>query len=140
MFSNDTFNNVNWNVLFANESCDVRSVILFLYQINKLVNKHVSIKTVSKRRAKLLSKPWIIKGLRISVKIIFLTCEVLREYWTLSGDCTTKQLQFLLRTVYGFGSNRVENYLFSTAAPEPGYPEVLLKTLHNLAGLTPVIA
>lgn len=91
MFSNDSFNNVNWNVLFTNESCDVRSVILFLYQINKLVNKHVSIKTVSKRRVKLLSKPWIIKGLRISVKIIFLTCEVLREYWTLSGDCTTMQ-------------------------------------------------
>ena len=33
MFSNDSFNNVNWNVLFANESCDASSVILFLYQI-----------------------------------------------------------------------------------------------------------
>lgn len=112
----------------------------FYTKFNKLVNKHVSIKTVSKRRAKLLSKPWITEGLRISVKIIFLACEVLREYWTPSRDCTTKQLPFLLRIVYGFGSNRVENYLFSAAAPEPGYPEVLLNTLHNLAGLTPVIA
>lgn len=112
----------------------------FYTKFNKLVNKHVSIKTVLKRRAKLLSKPWITKGLRISVKIILLACEVLCEYWTPSRDCTTKLLPCLLRTVYGFGSNRVENYLFSPAAPEPAYPEVLLNTLHNLAGLTPVIA
>ena len=41
----------------------------FYNKYNKLINKHAPMKTISKRKAKLLSKPWITKGLRISVRI-----------------------------------------------------------------------
>ena len=71
-FSIDSFNDdlsyVNWNALFANDSRDVNSVFSSFYnKFNKLINKHAPMKT--KRKAKLLSKPWITKGLRISVRI-----------------------------------------------------------------------
>ena len=36
---------------------------------NKVINTHVPFKTVSKRKAKQLSKPWIAKGIRKSIKI-----------------------------------------------------------------------
>ena len=73
-FSSDGFNddlsNVNWNALFANDSRDVNSVFSSFYnKFNKLINKRAPMKTISKRKAKLLSKPWITKGLRISVRI-----------------------------------------------------------------------
>ena len=73
-FSSDSFNDdlskVNWNALFVNDSRDVNSVFSSFYnKCNKLINKHVPMKTISKRKAKLLSKPWITKGLRSSVRI-----------------------------------------------------------------------
>ena len=61
---------MDWNALFVNDSCDVNSVFSSFYnKYNKLINKHAPMKTISKRKAKLLSKPWITKGLRISVRI-----------------------------------------------------------------------
>ena len=73
-FSSDGFNddlsNVKWNALFINDSRDVNSVFSSFYnKCNKLINKHAPMKTISKRKAKLFSKPWITKGLRISVRI-----------------------------------------------------------------------
>ena len=73
-FSSDSFNDdlskVNWNALFVNDSRDVNSVFSSFYnKFNKLINKHAPMKTISKRKAKLLSKPWITKGLRSSVRI-----------------------------------------------------------------------
>ena len=73
-FSSDGFNDdlSNVNALFVNDSRDVNSVFSSFYdKFNKLMNKHTPMKTISKRKAKLLSKPWITKGLRlrISVKI-----------------------------------------------------------------------
>lgn len=76
-FSSDGFDddlsNVNWNALFANDSRDVNSVFSPFYnKFNALINKRAPMKTkmkISKRKAKLLSKPWITKGLRISVRI-----------------------------------------------------------------------
>ena len=46
-------------------------IIYFLLFItfNKLVNKHAPMKTISNRKAKQLSKPWITKGIRISIKV-----------------------------------------------------------------------
>ena len=41
----------------------------FYNKFNKIVNKHAPLKTVSQRKAKQLSKPWISKGLRKSIKI-----------------------------------------------------------------------
>ena len=34
-----------------------------------MVNKHAPMKTLSKRRGKILSKPWITKGIRTSIRI-----------------------------------------------------------------------
>ena len=66
----DDLSNVNWNALFVNDSRDVNSVFSSFYnKFNKLINKHAPMKTISKRKTKLLSKPWITKGLRISVRI-----------------------------------------------------------------------
>ena len=41
----------------------------FYKKINCLVNKHAPMKTLSKRRGKILSKPWITKGIRTSIRI-----------------------------------------------------------------------
>ena len=53
-----------------------KSFTTFYKKINSLVNKHAPTKTLSKRREKILSKPWITKGIRTSIQIknsIFLT-------------------------------------------------------------------
>ena len=46
-----------------------KSFTTFYKKINCLINKHVSMKTLSKRRGKTLSKPWITKGIRSSIRI-----------------------------------------------------------------------
>ena len=62
--------NVNWNALFSNESSDVNKVFSSFYnKFNKLVNKHAPMKTISNRKAKQFSKPWITKGLRKSIRV-----------------------------------------------------------------------
>ena len=58
----------NWAGLISNGSVDKR-FSLFYNELNKLVNKHAPLKSVSKRKAKQLSKPWITRGLRKSIKI-----------------------------------------------------------------------
>ena len=42
---------------------------LFTEKINSLVNKHAPMKTLSRRREKKMSKPWITKGIRTSIPI-----------------------------------------------------------------------
>ena len=46
-----------------------KSFTTFYKKINCLVNKHAPMKTLSKRRGKILSKPWITKGIRTSIRI-----------------------------------------------------------------------
>ena len=41
----------------------------FYNKFNKTLNKHAPFKTLSKRRIKQLSKPWITKGIRTAIKI-----------------------------------------------------------------------
>ena len=66
----DDLSNVNWNTLFVNDSRDVNSVFSSFYnKFQTLINKHAPMKTISKRKVKLLLKPRITKGLRISVRI-----------------------------------------------------------------------
>ena len=61
---------MNWNALFASESSDVKNVFFSFYnKFNKLMNKHARIKTISNRKAKQFSKPWITKGLRKSITV-----------------------------------------------------------------------
>ena len=46
------------------------SKILGIYnKFNKLIYKHAPMKTISNRKAKQHSKPWITKGIRISIKV-----------------------------------------------------------------------
>ena len=73
-FSSDRLNadlsNVDWSALSANESNDVNSIFSSFYnKFNKLVNKHAPMKTISDRKAKQFSKPWITKGLRKSIRV-----------------------------------------------------------------------
>ena len=46
-----------------------KSFTTFYKKINCLVNKHAPMKTLSKRRGKILWKPWITKGIRTSIRI-----------------------------------------------------------------------
>ena len=73
-FSRDNFDadlsNVDWNVLLDKKPCDVDNLFSSFYnKFNKLINKHAPMKTISNRKAKQLSKPWITKGIRISIKV-----------------------------------------------------------------------
>jgi len=58
----------DWAALISDGSVDKR-FSSFYNKLNKLVNKHAPLKTVSKRKAKKLSKPWITRDLRKSIKI-----------------------------------------------------------------------
>ena len=46
-----------------------KSFSAFYNRLNKLLNKHAPLRTLSKRRSKHLAKPWISKGLRKATKI-----------------------------------------------------------------------
>ena len=41
----------------------------FYNKFNEVINKHEPMKTTSNRKAKKLSKPWITKDIRISIKV-----------------------------------------------------------------------
>ena len=56
-----------WSNLSDNEAN--KSFTTFYKKINSLVNKHAPMKTLSKRKGKILSKSWITKGIRTSVPI-----------------------------------------------------------------------
>ena len=73
-FSRDSFVNdlmlVNWNDLIQTRGDDVDILFSSFYsKFNKILNKHAPMKTMSKRRLKKLSKPWITNGIRVSIKI-----------------------------------------------------------------------
>ena len=65
---NHDISQINWNDLMANDSVD-KCFSSFYNKFNKVVNKHAPLRTVSKHKAKQLSKPWISRGLRKSIKI-----------------------------------------------------------------------
>ena len=48
---------------------DNNLILMFYNTLNKIVNKHAPFIALSKRKAKQMSKPWIPKGLRKSIKI-----------------------------------------------------------------------
>ena len=67
-FSND-LSQLNWESAASESTNDVnKSFSTFYNKLNRIVNKHAPIKTISKRKAKQLNKPWITKGLRVSIK------------------------------------------------------------------------
>ena len=72
-FSEEKFINdlsqLNWESAASESTNDVnKSFSTFYNKLNRIVNKHAPIKTISKRKAKQLNKPWITKGLRVSIK------------------------------------------------------------------------
>ena len=59
---------IDWNNTCR--SFDVnKSFSRFYKNINRLINKHAPLKDVSKRRLKLLTKPWLTKGIRRSIRV-----------------------------------------------------------------------
>ena len=61
---------VNWNVPPITGACDVDNLFSSFYnKFNKIVNKYAPLKALSKRKVKQLCKPWITKGLRVSIRI-----------------------------------------------------------------------
>ena len=73
-FSAEYFNaelsGVNWNVPAITGASDVDNLFSSFYnKFNKIVNKYAPLKALSKRKVKQLCKPWITKGLRVSIRI-----------------------------------------------------------------------
>ena len=73
-FSRNSFNadlsNEDWNALLNKKPFDDNNLFSSFYnKFNKLINKHTPMKTISNCKAKQLSKPWITKGIRISIKV-----------------------------------------------------------------------
>ena len=61
---------VDWDEVIARGTDDINKMFSSFYsELNKIVNKHAPFKTISKRKKKKLSKPWITKGIRTSIKI-----------------------------------------------------------------------
>ena len=73
-FSSDSFTadifQVDWKEIVERDNVNVDRTFSFFYnKFNKILNKHAPFKTLSKRRLKQLSKPWITKGIRTAIKI-----------------------------------------------------------------------
>ena len=61
---------IDWqNLISANETNVDRLFSVFYNKLNKVVNKHAPFKPISKRKEKIMSKPWITKGIRKSIRI-----------------------------------------------------------------------
>ena len=61
---------VDWNRFFQTERNNIDKEFSTFYKtLNKIVNKHAPIKSLSKRLAKRQVKPWITEGIRTSIKL-----------------------------------------------------------------------
>ena len=61
---------INWDTVVNMEQGYInRSFSTFFNKVNKIVDKHAPLKTLSRRRAKKLSKPWITRGIRKSIRV-----------------------------------------------------------------------
>ena len=73
-FSTTCFNNelsaMNWNQIILNNENNIDKLFSSFYKtLNNVVNKHAPVKTVSRRKMKQISKPWISSGIRTAIKI-----------------------------------------------------------------------
>ena len=90
-FSEENFNyelaQVDWEPIFTRTQGNIEMAFSKIYnKLNKMVNKHAPLKSLSKRKFKQSSKPWITKGLLKSYTI----------YLTLYGmRCTTMASEVL---------------------------------------------
>ena len=71
-FNADKFMNdlceIDWNSTYRSSDVN-KSFSRFYKNINRLKNKHAPLKDVSKRRLKLLTKPWLTKEIRRSIRV-----------------------------------------------------------------------
>ena len=68
-FNND-LSIVDWDNIIVSKANSIDDQLLSFYkQLNKVVQKHAPLKVVSKRKINQLTKPWITKGIRMSIKI-----------------------------------------------------------------------
>ena len=72
-FSEENFlhdlSQIDWQTLISEREANVNKLFSVLYtRLNKVVNKHAPFKPISKRKMKDMSKSWITKGLRKSIK------------------------------------------------------------------------
>ena len=68
-FNNDLAG-VQWDNTLINGQNDVNKMFSSFYnEFNKVVNKHSPIKKLSGHKAKELSKPWIMVGLKTSIRV-----------------------------------------------------------------------
>ena len=72
-FSEDDYNNellqVNLELVLSRQQNVNCAFSTFYNKLNKLINKHAPVKSVSRFKLKQFSKPWITRGLRISIKM-----------------------------------------------------------------------
>ena len=59
---------LNWESDKGDDINACSSVFFFYNKLDRVVNKYAPLKIVSKRKAKQLSKPWITRGIRISIR------------------------------------------------------------------------
>ena len=72
-FNPDSLNSdlatIDWSCIIKTHTNNVDELFSTFYRnFNKIINKHAPIKTLSQRRIKQFSKPWITKGIRTSIK------------------------------------------------------------------------
>ena len=66
---NDELATIDWNFIIERPGTNIDEIFTSFYKtVNKIVNKHAPIITFSKRKIKQFSKPWLTKGLRISIQ------------------------------------------------------------------------
>ena len=68
-FSQDAFNTELLKINLETRSSLDKSFSCFYNKLNKLVNKHAPLKNISRKKAKQLTKPWISRSIRKSIKI-----------------------------------------------------------------------
>ena len=73
-FSEENFrydiSQVNWDALFLNNNNNANKIFSSFYtKLNKIINQHAPFKILSKRKLRQLSKPWITKGIKMSIKV-----------------------------------------------------------------------
>ena len=60
---------INWDHSVPDNETNVNKLFLSFYnKLNKIVNKHAPFKSISRRKVKCFSKPWITTGIRKSIQ------------------------------------------------------------------------
>ena len=99
----DEFDSVDWKDLLKTERGNVDlSFDSFLTRFSSLYDKHVPLKQLTRRQANLLLKPWITKGIRVSMNIR----DSLKDDY-LKVPNSSPDLKNFLRDRYKFYRNRI---------------------------------